>query len=1220
MTFYENLNNMSECLRFTFLPPLLLGILTFPTFAQPRDPATDSRPRLEFERIGLAEGLPNEYVNCITQDKFGFMWFGTKEGLCRYDGQKFKTYKLIPDDSTSLLGNEILVLFADSKGTLWVGANGLQQFNFDRDNFTRIAPPAYAAIANKLQYISKVCEDNSGNLWLGTYGKGLFKFNPASGQLAQIELGDHGPKLSVIHSLFANGSDTIWVTSNNRQVTVLNTRTGQQKYYFLPHQGDLQKTFLDRVGRLWLGAIGEPLKQMYLQANDQITFRRFEKIKPANFFTDFQDDRNGNLWIGTQLDGIYALNPSRNEIQNYRHKSREAYSLAGDQVLEIYEDRSGNMWMATNKGVCKWARWKKPFRHFQHDTEQPNSINNAEVTGIDQDANGNLWISTLNAGFCKLNPRTEIFTRYDPSTSGIKSPWGMEILADRNGLIWIATNFQHGLNRFDLATGKFKEYLHNPKDTTSLSSNLVTTFFEDHEGRVWVGAAYKGLNLYEPHSDGFRRFQHNPSDPTSLSHNNVFAICQDKALTLWIGTSNGLNRFDSQQGSFTRYIPVEITTDETQSFEVYAIHEDSRQRFWLGTNLGLYLFDRQDGKFERIAELQGLTDGRIFSILEDGAGNLWLQTIAAIVKFDTQTRKFRVYDWGDGWIQSGIHQQEWQHADEKLNSGELIYGGSNGVTIFHPDSIKDNPYAPAVHITGFNLFYQPVDFRENPEGRRAKGDSLFTRALLLTDHLTLRHSENTFSFEFAALDYTQPEANQYAFMLERFHDDWVHGGNMQTATFTNIPPGDYTFRVKGSNNDDLWNEEGDAIKITILPPWWKTRTAYFAYVLLLGAALFAVWRFEMNRVKMRNELRMREFEAQKLHEVDRMKSRFFANISHEFRTPLTLILGPLEDVIAKVKDKMAKDDLRLMERNARRLLRLINQLLDLSRLESGRMTLHARRGDFIAFLKGIVMSFASLAEQKKITLKFDEASPAANDNGAAFYFDHDKVEKILYNLLSNAFKFTPEGGAVLVRVEIGSVGDSESRGLGDRERKTKFSHSPPHPLSPSYLQVSVRDTGIGIPADRLPYIFDRFYQVDDTHTREHEGSGLGLALTKELVERHYGEIEAHSEEGMGSEFIVRLPIGKEYLKPEEIVEDGEAMIEDRGSRVENQVTGDEQPATSDQHPVTRSSFSWWTTIPTCAVTFGSIWNRIITSSKRKMAGKELIARSNPFPISSSATS
>jgi len=964
----------------------------------------DSRSRFEFERIEVAQGLPTEYVNCIAQDRFGFLWFGTKRGLCRYDGRTIKTYTAIPGDSTALAGDDIQTLFSDSRGALWVSANGLHRFNFERDNFTRIAPPAYDAIAARLKYVAKFAEDHSGNLWMGTFGQGLFKFNPVSSQLLQVELGGHDSKpLSpgIIYSLSNGGGDTVWVASSNRQLTAVNTRTNQQSRYALTHKGDIQKCHADRAGRLWLGVMGEPFKQAHPGAGGEIAFTRFENIKPANYFSCLAEDRDGNLWIGTQQEGLYVFNPNRNSIQRYRHHSREIYSLPGDDVQDIYEDRSGNVWIATEKGVGKWARWKKPFRHFQHDTENPNSINRAEVTGIHRDATGDLWISTLNTGFCKFNPHTEIFKRYDPSTSRIKSPWAIEILADQRGFVWIATNFQHGLNRFDVTAGSFKEYLHDPQDASSLNSNLVTTLFEDDEGKIWAGTASRGLNLYEPQSDKFKRFQHAAAKPNSLSHDNVLAIYQDHERRLWVGTGHGLNRFDPQTDSFERRFPA---ANANAAFSVYSILEDSRRRFWLGANWGLHLLDRQSGKFERLAALPELSDGRIFGIMEDGAGNLWLQTTTAIAKFDPQTRTARVYDRNDGWLQSSVNEQEWMHASEKLDAGELVYGGVNGVTIFHPDSIADNPNVPPVHITGFRLFYEPVEVSENSEGRRAKGDSILSRALLLNEHLTLKYSERTFSFDFAALDYTQSEANQYAFKLEGLHDDWVHSGNERTATFTNIPAGDYVFRVKGANNDGLWNEAGDAIGLTVLPPWWKTPAAYISYAVLLLALLYGARRFEMNRLKMRHQLKMKDFETQKLQEVDHLKSRFFANISHEFRTPLTLILGPLEEVIAKIKDNAAKAELRVMERNAKRLLRLINQLLDLSRLEFGKMTLRASRGDFAAFLKGLAMSFASLAEQKKIMLRFEEDSTLANGAPLEIYFDRDKIEKFFYNLLSNAFK------------------------------------------------------------------------------------------------------------------------------------------------------------------------------------------------------------------------
>jgi ligand-binding sensor domain-containing protein len=964
---------MFPYLRPAFLQILFLGILFPLTSAQPQHHATSLGPRLAFDRIGVADGLPNEYVNRIVQDRFGFMWFATQNGLCRYDGQEFKTFNSVPGDSASLASNEIQLVFSDAKGALWFAANGLHRFNFEHENFARIVPSRYGALTNKLKYLSSICEDNTGVLWLGTFGQGLFRFDPASGQLAEVDLGAKAPTSfggTLINNISSSGSDTIWIASSGHQLTALNTRTNTQTRYALTQKADLQYVLCDRAGRVWLGATGEPLKLVHPRPDGRLSFTPYEDIKATNYFTCLRDDRNGNLWIGTQLEGVFLLNPITGEIQQYRHSTRDLHTLPGEEILDIYEDRSGNVWIATNKGVAKWARWKKPFQHFSYDTESTNSINNAEVTGIDQDANGDLWISTFNAGFCKFNPRTEKFTRFDPTTCAIKSPWAIEILADRNGFVWVATNFQHGLNRFDVATGRFKEFLNSRQDTTSLGSNLVATLYQDHLGRIWVGPAFRGLNLYEPRSENFRRFKHDPSNPTTLSHGNVLSIFQDAARTLWIGTGNGLNRFDDARSSFIGYFPPGIAEDQSKVFEVYAMHEDARRRFWLGTNDGLYLFDRESGKFERFAELRELPERKAFGILEDGEGNLWLQGANAVAKFYPDNRALRVYDREDGWIQSVVNAQEWMHAYERLASDEMAFGGSNGITIFDPDSVRDNPEMPPVHLTGFKLFYESVDVNKNPGGRRPKEDSLLTHSLLLADRLTLNHSEHTFSFTVAALDYTQPRANQYAYMLEGFDDDWVDCGNSHTATFTNVPSGEYIFRVKGSNSNGLWNETGAQIGITILPPWWKSTTAYIGYAALFGLIILTQRRFELNRVKMRNQLAMKEFEARKLLEVDHLKSRFFANISHEFRTPLTLILGPLEDVIAKVKDKDAGENLRIMARSANRLLRLINQLLDLSRLESGRMTLHARRGDFIGFLRGIVMSFASLAEQKKIALKF----------------------------------------------------------------------------------------------------------------------------------------------------------------------------------------------------------------------------------------------------------
>ena len=396
------------------------------------------------------------------------MWFGTKDGLYRYDGRKLKTYKSILNDSTSLSGNEIQRIFSDSNGNLWIAANGLHKYNFKEENFIRIQPPAYDLLTAKLKFISAFCEDKNGNLWLGTFGQGLYRFNPQSSKISYIKLGKKAPppfKDYLIYSITFDQHETIWIASSGHQLTSININNGEQHQYYLEQKGDIQNVFFDRNGNLWLVVSGEPLKQILFDDKNQITYKSFMNVFTENFFIHLQDDIHGNLWLATESEGVFVFNPDKNEVRNFQFSSRDLNSISGNFIEDIFEDHSGNIWIATDKGVCKWSRWKKPFTHFRYDTEDLNSIGSSEVTGIDEDNSGNLWISTLNTGFSKLNLNTGKATRYDPSNSAIKSPWALEILSANDGTVWVATNFQHGLNHFNPFTGKLKEYSNDPENT-----------------------------------------------------------------------------------------------------------------------------------------------------------------------------------------------------------------------------------------------------------------------------------------------------------------------------------------------------------------------------------------------------------------------------------------------------------------------------------------------------------------------------------------------------------------------------------------------------------------------------------------------------------------------------------------------------------------------------------------------------------------------------------
>ncbi|MEE9572134.1 MAG: ATP-binding protein, partial [Candidatus Neomarinimicrobiota bacterium] len=480
----------------------------------------------------------------------------------------------------------------------------------------------------------------------------------------------------------------------------------------------------------------------------------------------------------------------------------------------------------------------------------------------------------------------------------------------------------------------------------------------------------------------------------------------------------------------------------------------------------------------------------------DEAGNLWLSTIKGLNKFAPDNETFSHFD-----VRDGLISNEFSLGVYKSKNGEMYFGGIKGFNKFHPDSIKDIAYVSPIIITDFKLFNQSVPIGIDSSNNR----SILSQSICETEQIDLTYEDYVLSFEFASLDFHVPEKINYLYKMEGFDKDWNQtGASRRYATYTNLDPGDYIFKVKRANINGNWNEAFVSIIINIHPPWWKTIWAYLLYAFLFIGSSLLLWGLQIRRIHIRHDIEMSKFEAKKLHEIDEMKSTFFANISHEFRTPLTLILDPVKELMNTEKDTGKKEELKRVHRNADMLYGLVNQLMDLSKLEAGKMTLKTCEENIVPILKGLVLSFASLAERKNITLKFD-----SSDEVIVAYIDIEKVEKIVINILSNAFKFTKEGKNINVDIRV-------------REENT---------------EIVISDEGIGISKERLKNIFDRFYQVDSSHTREHEGTGIGLALTKELVELHKGEIGVESEEGKGTTFIVRLPLGRNHLKPEEICEE-----------------------------------------------------------------------------------
>ena len=1048
---------------------------------------------LNFRDITMEDGLPSNNVTCIAQDSQGFMWFGTEGGLVRYDGYKFKIYKYNPDDPESISDHHINSLFKDSKGTLWIGTTyaGLNRFDSKRDKFKSYKFDKNDSTSiSQNHFLDAIYEDQKGRLWIGT-GHGLNQYDYEHDNFIRYTntiVDSSGIRPEWVTCIFEDSKENFWLGTDGGGLILYDRETRKSiRFKRDPHNYNsisndyISSIFEDDNGILWAGT--EDGYDRFTLLNDKIIFEHDRKDIPptisskrvfdlykrrgsaklihANQTADFIDNQ-GNIWISTAYGGVKFYNSGQDVFQTYKYQLGESDGLKNSSVSAFHEENNGNIWIGVNHGgLHYYNRKKNNFTYIPLDPQQPDNPFNEKIMTIEEDSYGDLWIGTEGKGIYKIN---------------IKSNKSIHYLPDIN----------------------------NP---SSLHCPDIIAIFEDGNKNIWIGTGGKGLSLYDRKNDAFVPF-------SEIYKHYIRNFYEDSQNILWICASPGLIRLDLNSMKFTEYWP---EPNEERTLTYTCAFEDSRYNLWAGSPYGLHLYDRKKDQFTSYFVKDGLPDNYIAGILEDDNGNLWLSTRRGISRFNPIKKTFTNYDVNDG-LQGPVFNNR---AYAKLKTGELIFGGTEGFTLFHPDSVKDIVRFPPVVITDFQIFNKTM----KPEN----DNSPLQNEISHIKKITLKHFQHSISFEFAALDYISPKNNKYKYILEGFNKDWIEtDADHRVATFTNLDPGKYVFRVIGANNKGIWNEEGVSIDVIIKPPWYQTIWAYILYILFSASLVYLIWQAQLRRIHLRHELNMKKFEADKLQELDQMKSRFFANISHEIRTPLTLILGPLEQLISEASKDKWKNQLQIMSRNSRQLLRMINQLLDFSKAESGRMLLKAKEVNIVLLLKGMVYSFDSLAERKKITLTFK-----SEENVIPVYIDTDKLEKIMANLLSNAFKFTPESGEISVSVK--NVIPAKA-GI---HRKDCI----PHQMrddSCNIIQISISDTGIGIAREHLDHIFDRYYQAEDN--KEQTGTGIGLALTKELVELHHGHIFVQSEPGKGSTFIVQFLSGKTHLSNDEIIEDDTTEI------------------------------------------------------------------------------
>jgi ligand-binding sensor domain-containing protein/DNA-binding CsgD family transcriptional regulator len=826
-------------------------------------------------------------VKCILQDSKGFLWFGTQDGLNKYDGYNFTIYKPDPDAPHSLGHYNVNALYEDDSGMIWIGTDmgGLNRYDPREDRFYRYKP----ADGIKGRPIQAIYQDAGGTLWFSALDDGLYILPPATpGEKERFtRYGDGndsaGPagQIGKMVSAIAEGPPgTLWLGTFNDGLKKLDLKTGAVTHYRSVSKDPETlggNTILclrkDRSGTLWVGTNGGGLNRMDRETGK---FRRFmhDRKKPGsmgiNWTLSIMEDHRGSLWIGT-LVGLIRFEKETESFTRYLHDARTDGYLSGNRITALHEDRGGLLWVGTFEEGLKKSVRKKNFKHYKTDSEKPEGLREDFIQGLYEDRDGMLWISTHSFGLNALDRKTGTFTHYrsrptGPQPGRLSDNRVRAVCEDHTGALWVGTN-GGGLNRLNRDTNTFTVYRHNTEDPGSLSSDHILALHEDRAGTLWIGTIRGGLNRLNRDTDTFTHYRRDPKNPYSLGHNWIWMIYESPSEQgiLWIGTNGGgLNRFDSRRQTFERFQANPEDPHSLSSNEVLSICEDMSGTLWVGTNsCGLNRLarsERSKHRFTRYTEKNGLSNNTIYGILEDDEGCLWMSTNRGLSRLDPKTGVFKNYTPRDG-----LQGYEFNSGAFFKNSrGEMFFGGTNGFNVFHPSRIKENPHAPPVVITGFRLCNKSA-----PIG----GDSPLKIAAPWVKELTLSYSQNVFTFEFAAMDFSIPENNRCAYKMEGFDKDWNEtGARRRSATYTNLDPGKYVFRVRGSNNDGVWNNEGTSITIIVTPPFWQTWWFRLLVGLLLAAALYGLHRMRMQNVtlKLKTEVELgRIFDKYKISPRER---------------------------------------------------------------------------------------------------------------------------------------------------------------------------------------------------------------------------------------------------------------------------------------------------------------------------------------------------------------
>jgi len=1101
---------------------------------------SSAQQKIKFTHISTDDGLSQSSVLSIIKDRYGFMWFGTYDGLNRYDGYHFTVYHNISKNPHSIVSNTITALFEDNEGTIWIGTNeGLSKYDRGSDSFInyQITGP----INNDA--ITCLTQDYLGNLWIGT-NRGLYVLNLNTGKFKHYNASLSNPDSlsnSNINAVFEDAKHNLWIGTNSGGLNLYN-RSKNQFVKFLHHDNDPASISGNEIkgitqvdpGNLWIATATNGLNR-YNYLNHTFFSYKTNSKDPNSISSDtlysISRGKNGSLWIATE-NGLNFYDTRSNKFSAYKSNAGDVYSLSGKSVRTIFQDDKGILWVSVYEGgLNKYDENLPVFDVYRGKGIASNGLSYRVVTSFDETSNGTIWIGTDGGGLNGFNPQTGIFKHYvhDPAnTNSVSAHSVLVILRRRNSnCLWLG-NYAGGLDYFDPDKNTFKHY------KAQLSDPNIYALMEDHKGNLWIGTNNGGVNMLDPVTGRVTKYMQNelnPNDKTTVNNNTIRSLNEDNEGNIWIGTyDSGINILNPKTKTFTCLDKVH---NNLSNDVVFSIKTDSKGNIWVGTmGGGLDLWNPASKTFTAYTVDDGLCNNIINSIVEDGHGFLWLSTNNGICRFDPRTHVCSNYD-----LNNGLQNREFVlHSGFVSSTGQIYFGGINGFNVINPNVIHRNLNIPPVVITNFQLF--------NKDVMANSVNSPLTKPITDTKEITLSHNQSVLTFEFSALDYTIPEKNQYAYMMEDFEKSWNYVGTQHKATYTNLDPGEYTFRVKAANNDGVWNQQGVSLKIIIEPPYWATWWFRLMILVLMGSIIYAWYRSRVyNIVKQKSileqlviertievkqqavnlqetneelqtqaeELQAQADEVQKLNEIliqqakelaeqktfeqqaraeaetarkeaekaNQAKSVFLATMSHEIRTPMNGVLGMASLLNETNLDPEQLEYSQTILHSGEALLNVINDILDFSKIESGKMELDPHVFNLRTSVEEVLDLFASRAAQSGLDLMYqvDHLLPSH------MIGDGMRLRQVLINLLGNAMKFTHQG-EIFLGVTLNSTVVQDEIEVG----------------------FEVRDTGIGIPAEKLPKLFESFSQVDSSTTRKYGGTGLGLVICERLVELMGGKI------------------------------------------------------------------------------------------------------------------